>query len=76
MLPCKKDPFAVAVVRSGIIVDHILLIFVGPAKKELALPCMHAAMATPPANHACAGCKQALISRIYFLWIVTQPRKL
>ena len=43
LLPCTRevenhrDPFTVAVlvVRSGVIVDHILLMFLGPAKSEM-----------------------------------------
>ena len=57
------DPFAVAVVRSGVIVGHTMvhiLMFLGPAENELVTivswsSSIPTTMATPPANRMCAG---------------------
>ena len=46
-----RDPFPVAVVRLRVIIDHIL----DPAEMRVDT------MATPPANHSCAGHIQAFI---------------
>ena len=40
------------------------------------LACMTTIMAMSPTNHTYTGRKLAFISRIEFLWIANQPRKL